>query len=181
MTFAPSRSESGANRVKGFFYFHPRHRFRGVAGLQVPESSKAQNRVCYTVFEIQRNRKQEKTKMATHYEWEVQSVDEHGDIVGLDHGERGELSLLIASMEQKLLTELEVVGIRICLVRWRGNEVDGAADRRRVYVTKHESFEPENSSAFRVPKAFHTELHDAYASAHVLLGEHAHYRVGILA
>lgn len=90
--------------------------------------------------------------MSIYYEWDIETVDEHGDVV--DHHHADKLAELPVLEERELLV----------LVWNEGNESDGVLERLWAYVTTGGDLPIVFSdgrgkrTTIKVPRRFHIEL-----------------------
>lgn len=87
------------------------------------------------------------------YEWDIETVDEHGDIQDHDHRDK------LSEYHKDDINKDTV----LVLVRDRGNDEEGVLDRQWAYTTivdgKHTlPTHFEDGRGCKVPKRFHTEL-----------------------
>lgn len=84
--------------------------------------------------------------MTISYEWDIETIDEYGDVLDHDHSDKRPTRPLEANE-------------KLCLVRDTGNDLDGLLDRQWAYVDargnlpSHFSMSCQQQGA-RVPKRF---------------------------
>jgi hypothetical protein len=91
----------------------------------------------------------------TGYEWVIEIVDEHNDIVQVNHADAYARAKRWAAEYAPELKPGE--RIEIGLVRDRGDEVEGLTDRQWAYV-EDGSLEPTFDGGARVPERFRQEV-----------------------
>jgi hypothetical protein len=82
------------------------------------------------------------------YQWDVETVDEHGDIQ--DH-EHGELANLLALFGSDILTG--TASQRLVLIRNKWNDIDGVTDRQFAYI-KSGVLPDEFEGGAKIPAAY---------------------------
>lgn len=93
-----------------------------------------------------------------YYEWDYETVDEHGDII--DHHHSDDLATIYVPSEEidNFATK------RLVLIRNKGNDVEGLKERLWAYVTKEGllpsffSDDGEEPTGVHTPSRFHREL-----------------------
>lgn len=92
--------------------------------------------------------------MSVKYEWDVETVDDHGDVLDHDHD---------ASLSALLHRHHDIGnGEQLALVRDVGDDIEGLLDRTWAYVEEGELDEffctASGTPDYKTPKRFHAEL-----------------------
>lgn len=98
--------------------------------------------------------------MTVRYEWDIELIDEYGDI--LDHNFSDKLADI---WEDMLIEPKEGYSKNLVLVRNKGNDIEGLLDRHWAYYDPASKTLPETfgdslnePTEIKVPKKYHTEL-----------------------